>query len=210
MSKKPWFVALMIIVLEIIIVAVLVPGDFTGRSIQTEQEMIEKSLGADTLSWVRERSGGWFQTTMIDSGVKSGIYNHLIPTEEQKARSVGLEKFGEGWFNLVANRIDSLMLVVQQSYMRLALLSIWAPYMLLLLIPAIYDGMQTWRIKVTNFDYASPVLHRYSVRLLGLSLASIVILFLSPLPVPPSATPVILMVMCVAIGLVIGNYQKRI
>jgi|SRR5690554_4823815 len=210
MKNSPWFIAAIVLVLEIILIAVIVPGDYTGRTIVREQELIENSLGKTSLEWVQEKADAWYQTTMIDSGVKSAIYNHLIPTEEQKAKSVGLETFGDWWFDLAADRIESVMLVIQQTYLRFALLLLWAPYILLLLIPAVYDGIQTWRIKFTNFDYASPVVHRYSARLMGICVVGMMMLLIAPVAIPPVTTPVILMIICVATGLVIGNYQKRI
>lgn len=210
MKNSPWFIAAILLLLEIIIVAVLVPGDFTGRAIEREYDLIEKSFGKKTLVWVQEKSDSWYQSSMIDSGVKRAIYNHLIPSEEQKARSVGLESFGDWWFDLAASRIEAVMQVIQQTYLRFALLMMWAPYILLLLIPAAYDGIQTWRIKFTNFDYASPVVHRYSVRLMGICVVGMMMLLIAPVAIPPVTTPVILMIICVAIGLVIGNYQKRI
>lgn len=208
--KKPWFLALLLLAAEIIIVAVLVPGDYTGKVIHKELSMIESSLGSETLEWISGKSTDWYTATALDTGLKDGMYYLLIPTEEQRARSSGLETFGDWWFDLAAERIESLMLVLQQIYMRLALLLVWSPYVLLLLIPSVYDGYMTWRIKVTNFDYASPVKHRYSARLFGATTVGLLMLFMLPVAIPPSIIPIALMAMCIAIGLMVGNYQKRI
>jgi len=208
--KKTWLLGLMLLAVEIVIIAILIPGDYTGKTINKELAMIERSLGAETLEWVKGQSQEWYVATMLETGIKDGMYYTLIPTEEQKAKSTGLETFGDWWFDLAADRIDSLMLVIQQLYLRVALLVVWAPYVLLLLIPAIFDGVMTWKIKATNFDYASPVKHRYSARVFGFTLLGMLMMFLLPLPVPPSVIPIALMVMCIAIGLMVGNYQKRI
>lgn len=208
--NKPWYLVGLALALQLAVVLILVPGDFTGTAIEKEGRMIESSLGKETRDWVFGKSNDWFQMTVIQSGLKEGMYKTLIPTEEAKTKSKGLETFGNRWFDLAADRIESLMLLIQQFYMRMALLLIWAPYMLVLFIPAIYDGIQTWKIKRSNFDYASPVIHRYSARLIGYSFGAMLLMFFLPFPIPPTVTPVVLMVICVAFGLVFGNYQKRI
>lgn len=208
--KKPWFLVALVLVIELAVVMILVPGDYTKKAIEKEAVYIENSLGKQTRIWVFQKAGGWYQTSIINSGFKREVYRMLIPTEEAKANSKGLETFGDWWFDLAEDRAGSLMLLIQQFYMRLALMVIWSPYMLLLLVPALYDGIQTWKIKQTNFDYASPVIHRYSSRLIGYSFAGMLLVFFLPFAIPPSVTPVILMAICVSFGLMVGNYQKRI
>lgn len=208
--NKPWYLVALVLIVELAVVLVLVPGDFTGRAIEKEGQMIEQRLGKQTRTWVFGKSEEWFQTTIIESGFKDGMYRTLIPTEDAKTKSKGLESFGNWWFDLAADRIESLMLLIQQFYMRVALMMTWAPYMLLLFLPAIYDGIQTWKIKRTNFDYASPVVHRYSARIIGYSFTGMVLMFFLPFALPPTLTPIVLMIICVAFGLAVGNFQKRI
>ncbi|ENX5681582.1 DUF4400 domain-containing protein [Salmonella enterica] len=82
--------------------------------------------------------------------------------------------------------------------------------MLILFVPAVYDGMMTWRIKRTNFDYASPVLHRYSVRGTMYLMAGLFIAFFIPIALDPVVIPMTMMTCCVLVGLTFGNLQKRV
>jgi hypothetical protein len=121
-----------------------------------------------------------------------------------------MEQMGKAWFGWVEGRIKALAKLIYQFCMRLALLASWAPYMLILLLPALYDGLMTWKIKRTNFDYASPVIHRYSMRGTGLLLTGLFIAFFAPFALDPVIIPVTIMVCCVLIGLMVGNFQKRV
>ena len=82
--------------------------------------------------------------------------------------------------------------------------------MLLLFVPAVYDGYMTWQIKRTNFDYASPVMHRYSVRGAAILLFGLLAAFMAPIALNPIIIPMGMMGCCVLFGLAFGNVQKRI
>lgn len=209
MRKPLWLVA-WILVIELVVILLLVPGGWTERTIQKESELIESNLGSQARKWIYEKADDWYQAAMIDSGFYEGMYYTFIPTAEQKEGARGMEKMGSWWFNWLEGRIQSFSDVVYQFMARAALLWVWAPYMLLLLVPAIYDGAMTRNIKRTNFDYASPVLHRYSTRFAGHLLIGMLIAFFAPVALNPVFIPIILMICCVLLGVMVGNLQKRI
>lgn len=136
----------------------------------------------------------------------------LIPSEKQKAKSRGIQNMGtaEGWFNWVQGRIDTVSEVIHHTFIRVSLLKVWAPYLLILFVPAVYDGVMTWKVKRTNFKYVSPVLHRYGLRGIGLLGVIFIILFFAPFAINPMLIPAGLIVICLLLGMTIGNTQKRI
>ena len=168
------------------------------------------SFGSETLHWINSQADRWYQTAMIDSGFYEGMYHTFIPTEEEKQRSKGMENMGWWWFNWLEGRIKAFAKVVYQFFTRAALLLNWVPYMLILLIPAIHDGMMTWKIKRTNFDYASPIIHRYGARCTGYIVLALAIAFFTPIALNPNIIPMVMMVSCVLIGITLGNMQKRV
>ena len=208
--KQPFWVFAIILLFEILIVLILIPGDHTNLCIEREMGYIEESLGIQSKDWVTEKANDWYQSTIIDSGVYTGTYQILIPSENERIRSRGMENMGTAWFQLVSNRIEATFRVVYQFLMRLALLVTWAPYMLILLVPAIFDGMMTRSIKQTNFDYASPIVHRYSVRGSIILLFGLIITFFAPMALNPIIIPVVLMITSVLCGTAWANLQKRI
>ena len=208
--SKPWLLVAWIIAIELIVILLLIPGNWTDKAIKRESVLIEQSLGVDTREWVQKKAALWYRSSMIDSGFYNEMYKVFIPTEQERMKSKGMQNMGEGWFLWVEGRMEALMNVIYQFYSRLALLTAWAPYMLILFIPAVYDGMMSWKIKRTNFDYASPVLHRYSVRGTVYLLAGLFIIFFVPFAFNPIIIPIVLMACCVLIGLTFSNLQKRV
>ncbi|MGV4120104.1 DUF4400 domain-containing protein, partial [Citrobacter freundii] len=153
-----------------------------------------------------------FEWVHVQLHQQKGMISLSPPTICNSARqkSKGMQDMGQGWFVWVKGRMEAFVNVIYQFYTRLALLSAWAPYMLILFAPAVYDGMMTWRIKRTNFDYASPVLHRYSVRGTMYLMVGLFIAFFIPIALDPVVIPITMMTCCVLIGLTFGNLQKRV
>lgn len=208
--KKQFWLVIWLFVIELGVVLLLVPGDWTYKEINKEAGYIERSLGQQSRNWIHDKARNWYQVSMIDSGAYEGIKRHLIPSEEERAKSRGIEKMGGKFFEWWQGRIDALSTVVYQLYARLALAILWLPYMLVLLIPAIFDGWMTWKIKRTNFAYSSPVIHRYSMRGLFSLGSLLMIAFFVPIALDPVFIPIVLMAACVLVGIAGGNLQKRI
>lgn len=198
------------LVIEIVIVLLFVPGDFTNRAIKEESLLIEKHLGEESRKWVHNKADDWYKASMVSSGFYKGLHRTFIPTQQEKDNSKALEGFGGWWFDFLDVRIKSFSKVVYQFFLRVAQFQLWMPYMLILLIPSLFDGFMTWRIKRTNFDYASPVIHRYSFRAVFIIIIGAFLISFVPIAVSPVVMPFLMMLWAVAAGLMVGNYQKRI
>lgn len=207
--KQPLWLAIWIIAIEAIIVTVLIPGDWTARVIDQESELLEMRLGSEEHQWVHDRARAWFNASLIDSGAYQAALNHIVPTDEQKSRSVGMEKMGTPWFDWAEGRLQAMANSYYHILARLALLLSWSSYFLILFIPAAFDGITTWRIKRTNFAYVSPLIHQYSVHGIAYIIIALVALFLAPIVLDPIIIPASIMIICVMAGLMIGNFQKR-
>lgn len=208
--KTPFWLIAWLLVAELFIILVFVPGHWTERVIEKESALIEKHLGARTVEWIDDRALNWYNAAMWESGVYRTLHTLLIPTPEERESSRGMQNLGNTVFPWVEDRLASLMHVVYQVFARIALLAVWAPYMLILLVPALWDGVMSWKIKRTNFDYASPVLHRYGVRGVFLVSQCLLLAFFAPLALNPLIIPVVMMAACVMMGLALGNLQKRV
>jgi hypothetical protein len=208
--KKPLWLVAWLLVIEVLVILLLVPGDWTDKTIRRESELVEQNLGYEARQWISDTAGDWYKTSVLDSGFYAAMYHTLIPTEEERRKSKGMENMGQAWFVWVEGRIEAFTNVIYQFYTRLALLSSWAPYLLILFIPAVYDGLMSWKIKRTNFDYASPVVHRYSIRGTFFLSMGLFITFFAPIALNPIVIPAVMMCCCVLLGLAFGNLQKRV
>ncbi len=207
---KPWYVVLSLLLLELCVILLLIPGPWMQQQVLKEADYVKASLGVETRDWIHGRANDWFDGAIVRSGLYEEMYRTVIPTEAEKRKSRGMENMGKEWFRWLEERMTATLAAFYQFLTRCALLLVWAPYMLLLLIPAVYDGWTAWKIKRTNFDYASPVLHRYSVRGSFILLVGLAITFIAPIALTPMMIPVVMMSACVLMGLAMGNVQKRI
>ena len=208
--KKPWYIITIILFLEIIVIFLLVPGDHTERVIIEENKLIEKYLSNNSAVWVKDNAARWYQTTMIDSGVYEAMYRHLIPNDNEKANSRGMQEMGRGLFQWVIGRLEAFTNIIYQFLSRLALFILWSPYILIFFIPAIYDGLMMREIKKTNFALASPIVHRYSLRAVLFLIFLLFTIFFLPIAMNPLIIPFVMLGICIFASFTLSNFQKRI
>lgn len=208
--NKPWYLVAWLLAIELVIVLLFIPGDFTDKAIKQESLLVEKHLGVETRKWVKRKADAWYESSMIDSGFYVGMHRVFIPTQAEREKSIGMEGFGGWWFDYMDGRIKAFSKVVSQFYLRIAQFALWMPYMLILLLPSLFDGLMTWRIKRTNYDYASPIIHRYSSRIIVIIIFGAIILSFVPIAVSPMVMPILMMLWSVSAGLMVGNFQKRV
>ena len=96
--KKPFWLVAWLLVIELAVVFVLVPGDWTNRTIEKESRLIEANLGSEARSWIYGKADQWYQSAMMDSGFYEGIYRTMIPNNDQRANSRGMQDMGSWWF----------------------------------------------------------------------------------------------------------------
>ncbi|MGH0003625.1 DUF4400 domain-containing protein [Pseudovibrio ascidiaceicola] len=208
--SKPFVWAMLALSLQILAIVILIPGNWTHKAVTSELALIESGLGEETANWVQDRASSWYVTAFIDTGIQEEAYRLLIPTAEQKRRSVGLENMGDWWFPLVEDRLNGLFATIYHLLIRVSLFVVWSPYMALIFAPALFDGWMMRSVKQTNFQYASPVVHRYGVRGVAFVVFAMVFAFTLPIALDPRIIPVALILVAICLGLIVSNMQKRI
>lgn len=207
--NTPFWLVIWILIIEVIIIITLIPGEWTYRVIEKESYLLEKRLGVHEHRVIHDRAKRWYNSSLIDSGVYYTVRNHMIPTDEQIKKSTGMSDLGSVWFTWVDDRLKIIANTYYHILSRFSLILTWSPYFLILFIPAVYDGILTWRINRTNFAYPSPFIHQYSTHGLFYLFVGLVALFLAPIVLDPAIIPAAIMLACVLMGLIIGNMQKR-
>lgn len=209
MNKPFWMVALLLVI-ELGVVLLLVPGEWTKRAIDKEAGYVQRSLGDRSLDWIHETAARWYTSAILETRVLEVAHDFLVPSAAQRTRSRGIEDMGKGMFQWWEGRIDAFGKLAYQILARMALALMWLPYICILLVPAVYDGWMTRHIKRTNFDYASPVIHRYSTRGIAAAFCGLIVLFFLPVAIDPIIIPLVMMAIATLVGLSTGNLQKRI
>lgn len=211
LTRSFWF-WMVIFLLELAVVLLFVGSDYARQSTLKEGAWINESLGEETNRVIQRRADYLYKVVVLDTHLEQRLRDAYIPTEEEKARSVGLEALGtrEGVWAYVEARIEAFLDMLYWYFRRAALFSIWFPIWIPAFVVACVCGLLERAVKKTDFGYTSPVIVSYAGQGMLLAVLTMGVSFLFPMPVPPVTVPCLLAVAAVLFGLVFGNIQKRV
>ena len=203
--------SLMIWLMEAVLVAALVSDDWLKTVQQTEDAMTVAYLGKEKDAEIRNTTKRWFDRLFVKTGAKETVYRYFIPSEQERQHSLGFENVGrDSLFPFIAERIQVIWDGIYQAIRRFFLMLSWWPFLLSALMPFVSDGLARRKVKQSNFDYSSPLAHRYSF----FALLGILYLFMVgltfPFPLPPQAMPVACVAIAVAVNVYLAHTQKRV
>ena len=203
--------SLMIWLLEAVLVAAVVSDDWLKTVQQTEDAMTVAYLGKEKDAEVRNTAKRWFDRLFVKTGAKETVYRYFIPSEQERQHSLGFENVGrDSLFPFIAERIRVIWDGIYQAMIRFFLMLSWWPFLLSAMMPFALDGLARRKVKQSNFDYSSPLAHRYSFFAL-LGIVYLLILGLTfPFPLPPQAMPVACGAIAVAVNVYLAHTQKRV
>ena len=209
--QRNLLLSLLIWLLEIILVASFVSDRWTREIQAAEDQMLIAYFGVEKDTEIRLTSQQWFDRLFVKTGIRASIYRYFIPTERERQLSKGFEEVGRhDLFPFFQSRLDVLMDTLYQMIKRLIMAWVWWPFLAVTLIPFALDGLIRRKVSQTNFDYPSPLAHRYSLYLI---LGAVYLLFMGltlPFPVPPQSIPIGIFVVAFALNVLLANTQKRV
>ncbi len=59
--KKPWLLVAWLLVIELLAILLLIPGDWTDKAIKRESVLVEQSLGVEARDWIQSKASTWFR-----------------------------------------------------------------------------------------------------------------------------------------------------
>jgi hypothetical protein len=196
---------------EVIFVTALVSDDWLKTVQRTEDKMIVEYLGAGKDAEIREITADWFDCLFVRTGARENVHRYFIPSEPERQRSVGFQDVGrDDLFPFIAARLQVLWDSVYQMMRRFFLLLAWWPFLLATVVPFVMDGLARRKIKQSNFDYSSPLAHRYSFFAILGTLYVLLLGLTFPFPVPPQSMPVAYLAIAAALNVYLAHTQKRI
>lgn len=178
---------------------------------ETESIMAWRSLGGESAAWIEATGDRWYMALFEFSGVHDAVRDFVVPTEQEVARSRGLEGLGQSVvFPYLETCVEGLFHSLRTLCWRLATLVVWLPLAPMVAVPALIDGMLRWRIRQYTFDYASPLVHTVAIKgILGMFLFLPFYLFL-PVPLSPWVPPLAMMGAALLLAVTAAHTQKRI
>ncbi len=209
--QRNLLLSLLIWLLEIILVASFVSDRWTREIQTTEDQMLSAYFGIEKDAEIRQTSQKWFDRLFVKTGIRENVYHYFIPTERERQLSKGFEEVGRyDLFPFIQSRLDVLWDTLYQMIKRLIMAWVWLPFLMVTLVPFAIDGLIRRKISQTNFDYPSPMAHRYSLYVI---LGAVYLLFMGltlPFPVPPQSIPVGIFIVAFALNVLLANTQKRV
>ena len=209
--QRNLLLSLLIWLLEIILVASFVSDRWTRDIQAAEDQMLIAYFGVEKDAEIRQTSQKWFNQLFVRTGIRESVYRYFIPTERERQLSRGFEEVGRhDLFPFIQSRLDVLMDTLYQMIKRFIMAWVWLPFLAVTLVPFAIDGLIRRKVSQTNFDYPSPLVHRYSLYIM---LGSVYLLFMGltlPFPVPPQAIPVGIFIVAFAVNVLLANTQKRV
>jgi len=96
--KTPFWLIAWLLIAEMFVILVFVPGHWTERVIEKESAMVQSQLGRNTVDWIDQKALNWYNISMWESGVYKTLHTLLIPTPEERASSRGMQNMGSQIF----------------------------------------------------------------------------------------------------------------
>lgn len=211
-ANKPVFWALMTLLLEALLIAVLVPSSFLNKINEMEYGWMQSTYSDESIQWLDEKTDAVHYALTRETGLADWMHWMFFPPEEARAKEKGMSRLGQRvWFPYLESRGKALDDMLKTFLMRLGSILLWLPLIALIAIPAFFDGLMERKIKQYTFKYPSPFIYRYGLHaFIGISLLLGICLF-SPLPIPPVLLPFGIMTAVAVMGLVVvGNMPKRL
>ena len=210
---KPFFWGLMTLLLEALVIVTVVPSSFIDKINSMERKWIEATYSESSMRWLDEKTNEIHYKITRESGLVDWMTWMFIPSEEARAREGrGMARLGERlWFPYLESRGKALDDMLRGLITRLGSTAMWAPLILLIAIPSIWDGLVERRIKQHTFKYPSPFIYRHGMNALLVISFLLGVCFFSPVPIPPLVLPIGIMVIVAVGGIaVVGNMPKRL
>ena len=210
-----WLWALLVgailLVMELILFAALVPATWSERVRDTELAWLHQGLGASSANAVIERAEHWYGALFVEPGLVATSYRITLPNEEDVDRAGALSSLAAlPLWSWVAARLEVIWAAFHQALQRVAVLAAWWPFLLLLLAAAWGDGWVRRRIRQAGFAYASPLAHAYALRGIVFIVMLLGLVLLLPVPLPVLGVPLVGVVTAVLVGAAVANAQKRL
>ena len=185
-------------------------SDFAKENTIKEGIKIEQVLGTETAIAVTQQADKWFYDLIEKINIEERTIRHFVPTEEEKARSRGMENMGDWLFPIVEDRVVGTFDMIFWIFKRIALMLIWLPLLVPLCLVATFDGILQRRIKLENFAMASPLKQRIGTLGSVFCSCALMLWFFLPYAIDPHVAPALLGIIAMLIGLSVGNMQKRL
>ena len=103
-SKYVWlYIALIVAMMAVVKVSTV------ETAMKAEHRLVTSALGQTSSDYVYSHAADWYRTIAVDWEMHRTLENMFIPTDEERARSKGLEEFGNYLFKYMHERLEAFI-----------------------------------------------------------------------------------------------------
>ena len=202
-------IGLLLVVVEILLVSSMIRQSWILDNIQEENRMNEHYFGSETAGHIRSRAKEVYVSLFVDTGIQDSTYHMLLPREDLDS-SLDLSTVASPVFDHVRRSLGTFWATVYQVLTRLQVWIMWVPAALLLIIPAVVDGLMMRRVKVDAHITTSSIRMKYALLTIFVSLFVLLLSLFSPFAVNPVLYMVLSMLCIIMVSVLLANVQKDI
>lgn len=203
-------ICLIIFILEILSLSLFSSPEYILKVMALEGVKIEDALGSETITLLDAKSSSLFNALFIDTGAYAGVWHMFIPTPDEQSASEGIELMATGLFHWLDDRLTVLMILAFQLIERLELMLLWLPFSLVIFVASTFTGLTLRKIKQGNFAFASPSIHRLSLRVILVMLTLLPLFLMLPFAISPYLYPIMYTIVAFMIQGILANLAKRL
>jgi hypothetical protein len=201
----------LLVVMELVLLAALVPESWSETVRATERAWLEQGLGAAGAKAVVTQAEDWYERLFVATGMVAASDRLVLPSAQDIEGAGALAPLATlPLWSWVAGRLKVIWAAVHQVLQRLVMLAAWWLFLVPLLSAAALDGWLRRRIRQAGFAYASPLVHAYALRGVTGLLVGFGVLLLLPIPLHALAVPAAGTLLAVLLDLAVANAQKRL
>jgi hypothetical protein len=201
----------LLLLMELILLAALVPASWSEQVQQTEGVWLKAGLGEHAAAAVVARAQAWHERLFEAPGLVEASYRVIVPNAADVERAGALAPLITlPFWSWVAGRLQVIWAALSQLLQRLAMIAAWWPFLLLLLIGTAGDGWLRRRRRQAGFGYPSPLVHAYALHSLQVLALLVGLLLLLPVALPAIGVPLIGALVAVLVDILIAQAPKRL
>lgn len=171
--------------IEALLVTVIVSPRYLEKSLRNELTQGQLVFGDAFITGAMFDAYESYIKTAKRTGISGELRKLTTTTEAQRTKGGAMEKVGDGILPWAAARARALLLAWYAALYRLEVLVGVLPYILPVLIPTVFDGIVTNKIRQASFQQSMATVYNGAKMALVLSLFAPVIFALSPFSVDP-------------------------
>jgi hypothetical protein len=205
-GRRPLWQWLLIILLnEIAIIFLVVPGSYLDNLHTKEMEMLKSQLGEEAAGMMHGWAEKWFQSAFVDTGAIAATERFFEKSDNPR------DPFDDrGMGAWVQKRTEVLWLALRYGFYRWGMFLLWLPLLVAAVLPVSMDAAYQRDIRKYQFSHTSGLTHKNSLRVLSLVFLSVAFMPLLPVSVPPLAIPAVMLLGLMAWWVYWANMQKRL